>query len=200
MPNSLSIYTTNSNKIRNKNRHRIKIRNKSNDKNTDNNTNKNKKSDDTLTIGSPILSELEEVEVEVEVEVEPDINEYETNCLFCFEPSQETNKLFRMKDVLLVNSTCDCNGNLHMKCLTDWISVSKTCPYCRNVLTINLEILRQVDTFHYSALTAKFSLFIRRFVHLFYAIVMMMTKYIALLFLLNALLRVARDVYKSIDK
>lgn len=188
MPNSLSIYTTNSNKIRSKNRHRIKIMNKSNDKSTNKNSN-----NDTLTIGTPILSELE-------LEVEQDINEYETNCLFCFEPSQENNKLFRMKDVLLINSTCECNGNLHMKCLTDWISVSKTCPYCRNVLTINLEILRQVDTFHYSALTVKFRMFIRKAVKIFYAVVMMMTKYIALLFLLNALLRVARDVYKSIDK
>ena len=103
------------------------------------------------------------------------------------------------KDVLLINSTCECNGNLHMKCLTDWISVSKTCPYCRDAVTINLEILRQVDTFHSSALTVKFKMFIRRFVHLFYAIVMMMIKYISLLFLLNALLRVARDVYTQIS-
>jgi len=100
---------------------------------------------------------------------------------------------------LLINSTCECNGNFHMKCLVDWISVSKTCPICRNALTINLDILRQVDTFHSSALTVKFSIFIRKFVNLFYAIVMMMTKYIALLFLLNALLRVARDVYAQIS-
>ena len=173
MPNSLSVYTMNSSKIRNKNRNKIKNMNKNNDSKI-------------LKIGNSVPMQLDPLE-------------YETNCLFCLEPAQETDKLFRMKDVLLVNSTCECNGNLHMNCLINWINVSKTCPICRIVLTINLEILQQVDTFHSSALTVKFSLFIRRFVNLFYEIIMIMIKYIALLFLLNALLRVARDVYTQIS-
>lgn len=168
MPNSLSVYTTNSNKIRNKNR----IRN--------------------MNINSDKLK----IDNSVPLQLEP---EYIAHCLICLEPSQETNKLFRMKDVLLINSTCECNGNLHMKCLTDWISVSKTCPYCRDELTINLEILRQIDTFNSSVLTVKLKLFIRKSLNVFYAIVMIMSKYIAFLFLLNALLRVARDVYALLN-
>ena len=179
MPNSLSIYTTNSNSNSNSNRNKIRNKNRIKNKNKNNEA-------DTLKIGNSVSIQL-------------DALEYEANCLFCLEPSQETNKLFRMKEVLIINSSCECNGNTHMNCLTNWISVSKTCPICRDALTINLEILRQVDTFHSSALTVKFRLFIRKFANLFYAIVMMMTKYIALLFLLNALLRVARDVYAQIS-
>lgn len=177
MPNSLSVYTTNSNKIRNKNKNKIQNKHKNSDR---------------LKIDNSQPINLEPLPINLEPE-------YTANCLICLEPTQETNKLFKMKDVLLINSSCECNGNLHMSCLIDWISVSKTCPYCRDVLTINLEILRQVNTFNSSALTVKLSLFIRKFVHLFYAIVMMMTKYIALLFLLNTLLRVAKDVYISIN-
>jgi hypothetical protein len=168
MPNSLSVYTTNSNKIRNK------IRNK----------NKNINSE-RLRIDNSLPLQLE--------------TEYTANCLICLEPSQETNKLFRMKDILLINSHCECNGNLHMNCLTNWISVSKTCPICRSTLTINLEILRQVDTFHSSALIVKLNLIITKFVNIFYEIVMMMTRYLFFLFLLNALLRVARDIYSLLN-
>lgn len=177
MPNSLSVYTTNSNKIRNKNKNKIQNKHKNSDR---------------LKIDNSLPFILEPIPINLEPE-------YTADCLICLEPTQETNKLFKMKDIMLINSPCECNGNLHMKCLTDWISVSKTCPYCRGAITINLEILRQVETFHSSALTVKFKLFIRKIVHLFYAIVMMMTKYIALLFLLNTLLRVARDVYISIN-
>ena len=182
MPNSLSIYVTNSNKIRNRN----KIRNKN-------------KNSDKLKIDKSLPINLEPLPINLEplpINLEP---EYTADCLICLEPTQGTNKLFKMKDVLLINSPCECNGNLHMKCLTDWISVSKTCPYCRVALTINLEILRQVDTFNSSALAVKLRLFIRKAVKIFYEIVMIMTKYIALLFLLNALLRVARDVYAQIS-
>ena len=193
MPNSLSVYTTNSNKIKIKIRNKNKIQNKH-------------KNSDRLKIDNSLPINLESLPINLEplpINLEPlPINlepEYTADCLICLEPTQGTNKLFKMKDILLINSSCECNGNLHMKCLTDWISVSKTCPYCRGALTINLEILRQVDTFNSSALTVKLRLFIRKFVHLFYAIVMMMTKYIALLFLLNTLLRVARDVYISIN-
>jgi hypothetical protein len=183
MPNSLSVYTTNSNKIKNKN----KIRNKN-------------KNSDKLKIDAIASVELEPQPITLEpIPINLEL-EYTANCLICLEPTQETNKLFKMKDIVLINSHCECNGNLHMNCLTDWISVSKTCPYCRGALTINLEILRQVDTFNSSALTVKLTLFTRRLVRLFYAIVMMMTKYIALLFLLNTLLRVAIDIYIMIDK
>lgn len=178
MPNSLSVYTTNSNKIRNRNRNRNQIKNK----------NQEKERQKEKEINTDILK------------IEPVEQTYEYNCLFCFDPAQENNKLFRMKDVLLINSDCECNGNLHMKCLADWISVSKTCPICRDALTINLEIFRQIDTFHSSALTVKLNQIIRNFVNLFYAIVMIMTKYIAFLFLLNALFRVAKDIYRMIDK
>ena len=182
MPNSLSVYTTNTNT----NRHKQRIINRSKIKNKTNTS-----CNDTLKIVTPIV-----LEVESDIILIP---EYESNCLICLDPTQETNKLFRMKDVLLINSPCECNGNFHMKCLVDWISVSKTCPICRNALTINLDILRQVETFNHYSVTVKLSNFIRRFVNLFYEIVMMMTKYIALIFLLNALLRVARDVYAQIS-
>jgi hypothetical protein len=170
MPNSSSVYMTNSNKIRNKNKN--KIRNKN------------------------INSERLRIDNSVPLQLE---TEYAANCLICLEPSQETNKLFRMKDILLINSHCECNGNLHMNCLTNWISVSKTCPICRDALTINLEILRQVDTFHSSALIVKLNLIIRKFVNIFYEIVMMMTRYLFFLFLLNALLRLARDIYSLLN-
>ena len=191
MPNSLSVYTTNNNNnnIRNKIRNKNKIKNK--------NIGKEKEKEKEKEM---VKEDMKDCETETETEMGKIEQVYESNCLFCFEPAQETNKIFRMKDVLIINWSCQCNGNLHMICLTDWISVSKTCPICRGVLTINLDIIRQINTFNSSALTVKLSLFIRKFVHLFYAIVMMMTKYISLLFLLNTLLRVAIDIYSSFDK
>jgi hypothetical protein len=190
MPNSLSVYTKNNNKNKNMNINKKKFKFKIKNKNQEKEKEKEKE------------KEIEkEIEIEIETgKIQPVEQAYESNCLFCFEPAQETNKLFRMKDVLIINPSCQCNGNLHMICLTDWISVSKTCPICRGALTINLDIIRQIDTFRSSALTVKLKLFIRKAVKIFYAFVMMMSKYIAFLFLLNALFRVARDIYSSFDK
>jgi hypothetical protein len=125
--------------------------------------------------------------------------EQEDQCLICLEPTQETNKLFRMKDVLLINSNCECNGKFHINCLTHWINVSKICPICRKQLTINLELLRHFNsTYYYSSLIVKFKQFTRKFVNIFYAILMIMTRYILFLFFISYLLKFAKEIYNFI--
>lgn len=94
-------------------------------------------------------------------------------CLICLEPCEETNKLFKMKDIVFLNAVCKCNGKLHVNCLVNWSNVSKTCPICRKQLTINLEILNQLDYMYKTTVLVQFRNYITNSVNLFYAVLLL---------------------------
>ena len=98
-------------------------------------------------------------------------------CLICLEIDQETNKLFKMKDIAFLNSECKCNSNLHVNCLVNWLNVSKTCPICRKELTINLDILNQVNQMYRTNIMIQFKNNLSNIIFIFVTIVMVVRKY-----------------------
>lgn len=193
MPNSLSRYISNRNRNMNKNRNKKLKNNKNSGQININNS-------EILQIDPDTILDLDTHQESSSLNIIPiTLIEQEDQCLICLEPTQETNKLFRMKDVLVINSNCECNGNFHINCLTHWINVSKICPICRKQLTINVELLRQFNsTYYYSSLIVKFRQFTRKFVNIFYAILMIMTRYILFLFFINYVLKFAKEIYNFI--
>ena len=61
-------------------------------------------------------------------------NQEEPVCFICWDISQPTNKIIKMKELIL-NAGCDCNSEIHINCLFNWINVSKSCPICRINIT-----------------------------------------------------------------
>ena len=61
-------------------------------------------------------------------------------CIICLNPK----KLIKNTDVVFFSKTlninfvftCKCVMTCHRKCMTNWIEVNPSCPYCRNYLTI----------------------------------------------------------------
>ena len=61
-------------------------------------------------------------------------------CIICLNPK----KLIKNTDVIFFSKTlnvnflfkCMCVMTCHRKCMTNWIEVNPTCPYCRKYLTI----------------------------------------------------------------
>ena len=94
-------------------------------------------------------------------------------CLICLEPCEETNKLFKMQDIVFLNALCKCNGKFHVNCLVNWSKVSKTCPICRKQLTINLYILNQLDYMYKTTVLLQFRNYITNGVNLFYAVLLL---------------------------
>jgi len=94
-------------------------------------------------------------------------------CLICLEPCEETNKLFKMKDIVILNALCKCNGKFHVNCLVNWSKVSKTCPICRKQLTINLDILNQLDYMYKTTILVQFRNYITNGISLFYVVMLL---------------------------
>ena len=94
-------------------------------------------------------------------------------CLICLEPCEETNKLFKMQDIVFLIALCKCNGKFHVNCLVNWSKVSKTCPICRKQLTINLYILNQLDYMYKTTVLLQFRNYITNGVNLFYAVLLL---------------------------
>ena len=174
MPNSLDIYKN--------------TRNKKNKKNCQQVNSINKK--------------LEEKEEEIK---EPIDNEEkkkeETLCFICLELAQPTNKIIKMKELLLFNSDCACNSEGHIKCLFDWVNISKSCPICREEIIINIPIYNEMEYYYRATIMMKIKHNLSIFVNMCYAVTMMFAKYITLLFVLNTILIITKEVYTSlIDK
>lgn len=137
--------------------------------------------------------EIEIIVLDKELEIDPD-----PDCLICLEPSQPTNKLLKMKDFILFDSYCQCNGNFHIKCLFDWIKVSKTCPICRANLTINLTILNQLDQQYkkYNIVIAECKEHIKFFFNMCYGVIMIMTKYMMIVYLINIFISIMKALFE----
>ena len=99
-------------------------------------------------------------------------------CLICLEPCEETNKLFKMKDIPFLNAHCKCNGDIHVNCLVKWTNVSKTCPICRKQLTINIGIFKQVDHMYKTTLLLQIKDKLSSVIFICVTIVMIFSKYI----------------------
>ena len=122
-------------------------------------------------------------------------------CFICWDISQPTNKIIKMKELLLFNSDCACNSEGHIKCLFDWVNISKSCPICREEIIINIPIYNEMEYYYRATIMMKIKHNLSIFVNMCYAVTMMFAKYITLLFVLNTILIITKEVYTSlIDK
>ena len=128
------------------------------------------------------------------------VHNTEPDCLICFESSQQTNKLFKMKDFVLVDSSnCKCNGYFHIKCLLDWINVSKSCPICRSILTINIDLLNQMKLnykYKYNNIITQCKENSRRFFNMCYGVLMIITKYMILVYSVNIFISIMKAIFE----
>ena len=126
------------------------------------------------------------------------VHNSEPDCLICFESSQQTNKLIKMKDFVLVDSShCKCNGNFHIKCLLDWINVSKSCPICRSIITININLLKQMNLkYKYNNAIAQCEENARKFINMCYGVLMIMFKYMMLVYLVNIFISIMKELFE----
>ena len=114
-------------------------------------------------------------------------------CFICWDISQPTNKIIKMKE-LIFNAGCDCNSEIHINCLFNWINVSKSCPICRINITVNTQIYNEINYFYNATIMMKIKHNISIFVNMCLAVVMMLTQYLALLFALNAFFNLFREL------
>jgi hypothetical protein len=122
-------------------------------------------------------------------------------CFICWGTSQSTNKIIKMKELILFNSGCDCNSEIHTNCLFDWVNVSKSCPICRVKITVNTQIYNEIDYCYRATIMMKIKHNISIFVNMCYAIVMFFAKHITILFVLNILIKLSREIiYFIINK
>ena len=119
-------------------------------------------------------------------------------CLICLEPCEETNKLFKMKDFVLVDSSnCKCNGYFHIKCLLDWINVSKSCPICRSIITIDINLLKQMNLkYKYNNAIKQVKEHIKFFFNMCYGVLMIMTKYMILIYSVNIFISIMKALFE----
>jgi hypothetical protein len=126
------------------------------------------------------------------------VHNAEPDCLICLESSQQTNKLIKMKDFVLVDSSnCKCNGNFHNKCLLDWINVSKSCPICRSIITININLLKQMNLkYKYNNAITQCEENARKFINMCYGVLMIMFKYMMLVYLVNIFMSIMKELFE----
>ena len=126
------------------------------------------------------------------------VHNSEPDCLICFESSQQTNKLIKMKDFVLVDSShCKCNGNFHIKCLLDWINVSKSCPICRSIITIDINLLKQMNLkYKYNNAIKQCKEHIKFFFNMCYGVLMIMTKYMILIYSVNIFISIMKALFE----
>jgi hypothetical protein len=107
-------------------------------------------------------------------------------CLICWEPENNKNPIIKMKNIILFESSCECDCKFHCNCLFEWVSKTPTCPICRNPLTINIEIL-EIHQFgpHY-----KLKKFVKKLGNVSYKALLIIVKYISALCLLHVSIRI----------
>ena len=119
-------------------------------------------------------------------------------CFICLELAQPTNKIIKMKEQILFTSDCACNSEGHIKCLFDWVNVSKSCPICREEIIINIPIYNEIEYYYRATLMMMIKYNLSIFVNMCYAVTMMIAKYITILFVLNTILILTKEAYISI--
>lgn len=125
-------------------------------------------------------------------------HDLEPVCFICLELEQPTNKIIKMKEMELLNSDCDCNSEIHINCLFDWVKVSKSCPICRKKITIHTHNYNKFDYYYRVTIMTKIKYNITIFINMCFMVGMMIIQYIAFLFLLNVLLRLSKEAYHFI--
>ena len=77
-----------------------------------------------------------------------DCIEFEENnqCLICLLPSNKKDVIKKMNEFLNINIKCNCNPNLHYKCLEKWIDKTHSCPSCRKIVSYNLNITNKYNS------------------------------------------------------
>jgi hypothetical protein len=132
-----------------------------------------------LEIKNNKIEENNELILDIQI---PDI----IQCLICWEPENKQNPIIKMKNIMLFESSCECDCNFHCDCLFEWVSNTQTCPICRNPLTINIEILE----IHKFGPHHKLKKFVRKLANVSYKASVMTIKYISALCLLHISIRI----------
>jgi hypothetical protein len=159
---------------------------------------KNKKNSNQVNLINKKLEKREENEKKEEPTNNEEKKKEETLCFICLELAQPTNKIIKMKELILFTSDCACNSEGHIKCLFDWVNVSKSCPICREEIIINIPIYNEINYYYSHTIMMKIKHNLSIFFNMCYAVTMMIAKYITLLFVLNAILIITKEVYTSI--
>ena len=116
-------------------------------------------------------------------------------CFICWDISQPTNKIIKMKELIFnAGCGCDCNSEIHINCLFNWINVSKSCPICRINITVNTQIYNEINYFYNATIMMKIKHNISNFVNMCLTVVMIFAHYLTLLFLLNTLFNLFREL------
>lgn len=95
-------------------------------------------------------SEYNSDEIDHKLKEEEDINKPEDinnpedidNCIICWQPGCETNKLYLLPEIPNIQLYCDCQPKIHQQCLNVWIIKTRSCPICRKLITIKVHLNR----------------------------------------------------------
>lgn len=68
----------------------------------------------------------------------------EKECFICFEKEDGILFLREIEKIGYIKN-CDCNGSIHIHCLSKWYQINKKCPICREGI-VNKKILIKNDT------------------------------------------------------
>ena len=58
--------------------------------------------------------------------------ENNNECFICMETTEQPVMDINLYDTV---RTCHCNGFIHGECYSNWLSIHKSCPVCRNTIT-----------------------------------------------------------------
>ena len=128
------------------------------------------------------IPDIQIPDIQIPDKLTPDI----IQCLICWEPENNKNPIIKMKNIILFESSCECDCKFHCDCLFEWVSKTPTCPICRNPLTINIEIL-EIHKFgpHY-----KLKKFVKKLGNVSYKALVIIIKYASALCLLHVSIRI----------
>ena len=63
------------------------------------------------------------------------------NCFICFEYNVSGFIPINLRNINSVSRNCQCNGNIHIKCLQRWLRENNNCPVCRTPYSSDVIII-----------------------------------------------------------
>lgn len=68
------------------------------------------------------------------------ITETEDNCIICWSPQDNYNKLYLLTEIPNISLDCCCQPKLHEVCLNNWLKNTCSCPICRKKILVNIQL------------------------------------------------------------
>jgi hypothetical protein len=64
------------------------------------------------------------------------------DCFICYQVIIDDDEIkpIKLNNQIFYLKKCNCNGNIHMKCLDIWFTMHNTCPVCRSIIQKNYKI------------------------------------------------------------